>query len=254
MKQAIGILTFCKAEAEVRERIIKIFIESLLDVNKEILKKFEIFISDDNSTSATFLDYLKRLEQLGINVLWNKENKGVSVNSNRLIKVFQERNYQNMFLLNDDNLFLKDGLFDNYCELLDYGIDNHFSFIGHNYYPGALQDPIVYSVQDKEIQYHTSSNGVLLAFNKKCLETVGGFYVGPAPWGGEHIDYSLRAAKGKMCGLFPDFKQSNEYFRIEDIGERFSNFSLGERVLYGQKNSVEMEKYRISQHYCEVRC
>jgi hypothetical protein len=235
-KSAIGITTFCGLPKRIKP--IKTFFESFLDINKDIFNKYDVFISDDASTLEEYRVYLVTLNKYGFKLMLNAKNGGVARNGNRLLKVFKNFEYETFFRMEDDNIFLKDGLFDIYDMLLRESEEEHFSFIGHNYFKTSKDSKIVKTINNYNIQYHTATNGVLLSGTKKVLDTIGGFSVAPEKWGGSHIDFSNRCLNAKLIkGSKPDFKESNEYFKITDIGEHNSNFGHHERVKYGKVNT-----------------
>lgn len=253
-KNLIGITTFCKTKR--RFDIINRFFENLLDINKNIFSKYDLYVADDKSSYLPFYSLLDNLETKGFKIIRGDNNMGISVNSNRLFKIFEENRYSHMFKLEDDNEFLQDGIFEIYSMLMNGGSQKHFSYRSERYfklefnetyyldlYPDVKLDVknkkiesgyehyVKYGKKEKRktadsniagtingftIRSHNSTNGVLLCLTKEVFNKIGGFRVAPEKWGYEHLDFSRRCKKAGLCDLFCDFDESNKYLEVID--------------------------------------
>jgi glycosyltransferase involved in cell wall biosynthesis len=251
----IGVITYCTSKK--RSDIIQKFFESLLKVNNGILRDYEVIVSDDGSTHKPFLDFLDHISSKGIKVI-KSENAGISANSNRVLKYFMESSHDIVFVLNDDNEFLRPGLFDKYCQVLNGGIE-HISFTDGYYTRRKTNGIRSLGIEHgtfggQRVRRLTHTNGVILGMTRKCVEEIGGYTIGPSPWGCEHLDYSLRAAEKFNHHGFLDIENSNDFFKVLDIGEHNSNFKIAERAKYGKENTTMMAKLRKESLYREIRC
>ena len=128
----------------------------------------------------------------------DRDNQGVAVNSNRLIKGLYDRGCDFIFILNDDVLALGD-----FTQLYvdaskDTGID-HFSF--RRPALAKVEDDI--KINNTELTVLYSITGNMLFLTRNLVDKIGYFDTNYGKYVEEHVDYTKRA---NLSGAFKDVK------------------------------------------------
>ena len=98
------------------------------------MKKYDLYISDDNSSYAPFIEFLSHLESKGFKVIRSNSNLGLAENINKLFRAFKDSNCNFMFKVEEDNEFIRDGIFDVYQMLMTESSQRHFSYRSKLYF------------------------------------------------------------------------------------------------------------------------
>lgn len=95
------------------------------------------------------------------------------------------------------------------------------------------------------LKYHDNGHGCMMYMDKKCIETIGGFYEGFPLYGGEHVDYFIR---GFNCNLAPfkfvDIFYSDRFFTALDRNIDHVSSIKNEPGIYDPDHVDQMMKER----------
>jgi len=160
------------------------------------------------------------------------ENKGISINKNRLIRNLINNDV--IFIAEDDIAFYKSGWVELYIKAIELTGFQHFNFIVPDY-----RKFIKRTIKYGDIFIGDTGpyvNGVLMVMSKKCIDTVGGFDDRYERYGYEHADYTDRC---KRAGIYPNFHmhvmESSEYLNWVPSQ---SCFSEEEKKIFIKANAV----------------
>lgn len=227
----VGILSYNRGKS------LKRCVDSI--VNNTDLDRVSLFISDDCSTDEETIHILDEISKdIRITVIRNKENVGISSNSNRLLRCLSR--FQHIFLCNDDIEILGDGWDDFYIKNSAKSGLEHLCFRQTGIYganklkPTKINDVDITVVEDKP-------HGAFLYITSNCFEKIGYFDSNYEFYGMEHVDWSMKPHEfGVQPSGFYDFFGSEKYIKIND-----EPTSINDKITSLRKNR-EKFKNRIA--------
>lgn len=205
----LGIVTYNRPEY-FKESIAGV-IEHLLDVCDHI------FVYNDGSTEE--YDYSGLPDK--ITVHHAKENKGVAVAKNWLLKAMMDAGCQYLFIAEDDIVPIDRGAIVNYIALSRVTGNHHLLFAHHG--DGNSRGPIY---DGGNFHVYTNCVGAWNYYSRAAIEKAG--YMDENfhnAW--EHVEHSHRISKEGLTtpfGHYMDLADSTEY--LQEIPESIENSSI----------------------------
>jgi len=206
-----------------------------------------LIVSDDGSNDGT-LEYLYNLNLKNIKILIIKNNRrGIHHQTNSLIKLVLNLDFDFGFKSDDDLIFLNSGWDDKYIKASKISGFYHLLFYDKSW--GNRRGEIIESTHKKNILENcvetTKIQGAFWTFNKKILMDVGFFDTSLFNLCGYgHVDYSLRCCRMGYNDINNPFDvmNSNELLMLnKDNYVSNNNFNH----LWNTKNIIEQKKKNV---------
>ncbi len=133
-----------------------------------------------------------------VRVFLGDTNLGVTGNSNRLLKLFEEGKYDHLCLMNDDLHVLGD--FVNFYAVghddLGVGLFCFCDFVHHESYRW-----LTVSSRGHRVKLLGRMTGIMVSISKACFEAIGYYDARFGKFGEEHCDYTIRARLAGFVNL-----------------------------------------------------
>lgn len=197
MKVGIGIPTYNRLEK--LKTVIK-SIEGYADV------PYELFIAIDGSDDGTF-GWLNGRYECVI-----RSRQGVCYAKNEILRRF--RDYDYIFIIEDDTVILKSGVFGLYIEAMQkFGLQ-HINFLVPNQ-RSIIEEK---TIDGLTLQFSRLVGGCFAVYTKEVIEKVGAFNPKFKGYGYGHCEHTLRIARAGITapwGRFAHLKNAEGYIEHE---------------------------------------
>lgn len=208
MDLALAILTFVP---DKKDRVLR-RLPHLLASLEETAFSGSVVIVDDCSPHPKQREYLKSLNGQ-YRVIRRRERGGIARAKNTCLLALRKTNFQFGFIVEDDMEFLP-GWWAAYQEAHKLSKISHFSWASDTYWSKGKMQKRPVKIERAVVVKATTLNGSFLTVTPQMIERMGGFVVGPHPWGREHINYTLRAINAGFTPFFADVQRSNEVLKL----------------------------------------
>ena len=194
---------------------------------RSIPKNVELVVINDGSN---FEDWSKLLTERPFHYIHNEVNVGVGKSKNKSLRHLVEKGCTDLFLIEDDIIIKKEGVFEEYIRAKDITGIQHFNF---GYHGPANKDGVsggppkpryVIDYGEVQIAFNRHSVGAFCYYSKQAIDKVG--YIDEDYTNAfEHVDHDYRVFKAGMGGPywhFPDISNSTEYLDEIECSETSS--------------------------------
>lgn len=225
IKIGIGICTYNRRE------LLKTLI---LRVRETVKEKYDLFVADDGSTDDT----VPMLQRMKIEYESGKHD-GIAWNKNKIINRFKEYDY--LFILEDDLLILKEGWVSHFIEASKVSGYNWIGFLQGGLYGTKHSMEQFGEYHFEQRQY---DGDVIRFLTKKTIQVCGGYNPMFRGAGWEHGEYSFRirstalnkGAKGELSLI-----SAQQYLSIRNIPSttRSKEGECNEGIVYDTQKSLQ---------------
>ena len=194
---------------------------------RAIPKNVELVVVNDGSD---FEDWSKLLKERPFHYIHNEINVGVGRSKNKALRHLIEKGCTDLFLIEDDIIIKKEGVFEEYIRAKDITGIQHFNF---GYHGPANKDGVsggppkpryVVDYGEIKIAFNRHSVGAFSYYSKQAIDKVG--YIDEDYTNAfEHVDHDYRVFKAGMGAPywhFPDISNSTEYLDEIECSEKSS--------------------------------
>ena len=213
MKMAIGVMSYR------RQSVIADFLKSLYKTKD--VRDMKVIVADDSGDDDDCREFLCSVRrEYDFDLFMNNPRKGISANSNLILH--QLKDFDIIFLANDDLVFLDTGWNEFYAnEMMDSRV--HHCMYGQHMLWGFRRDHAVRSTHNgRPILQMEKPMGQFLVLTKEAIKQIGYFDEQFGMYGQEHVDWSYRAVKAGLCPCFLDYPGSDSYIECKKVGSAVS--------------------------------
>lgn len=192
-----------------------------------------------------------------VRVLLGDTNLGVTGNSNRLLKIFEEGGYDHLCLLNDDLHVLGDFVNFYKCGHTDLGVGLWCLCDFTSASPAISGPPETYkwitvNSRGHRVKLLSRMTGIMMSISRPCFEAIG-YYDARFRTGEEHCDYTIRARLAGFVSLDGqpqnalDLEASPPVLKHQDCETSLGRPGSPERLAADQEAGAVMKE--VSSHY-----
>lgn len=222
VKIGIGIPTYNRLPS--LQQVIK-------DIKKFVQIPYDLFVAIDGSTDGT-INWIKDICSYTV-----QPRQGVCSVKNAILKHF--RNYDYIFIIEDDMRILKPGIIELYLKaIIDFKIQ-HFNFLHPSQIHPTKKPPC--TIENITIAYSSMLGGGFSTYTKEIINKVGGFNPKFKGYGHGHCEYTLRISRVGLTsewGHFAYIVNANKYLYHGEI----PNTSTNEEVIRQRTSNHEILK------------
>lgn len=201
-----------------RLRFLKETVESWYKtINKEY--SWTLIVADDGSTDGT-CEYLNEIKFEGVKIILLKNDyRGVHHQTNEILRIASQIEFDIGFKSDDDVLFLKEGWDNQYINAIEKTGYEHLVFFDRKW-GKKRNEVIIPTIKDEFLENYVEGKniqGAFWTFTKKVIERVGYFDLKSFNLCGlGHVDYTFRCCRAGFNDIKTPFDviNSNEYIML----------------------------------------
>jgi GT2 family glycosyltransferase len=207
----------------------------------------EILIVDDCSTvdRDKYDAYFDTILVNNVKVIVNKENSGVAVSKNKIMKYFYDKGYDYFFTLEDDINIISPEIFKKYIEASQKTGIHYFNFGLHGYMNIGLDK--AHSINNFDVTLYPQCVGAFSLYTPKLIEIIG-YHDEKFKNAWEHVEYCYRASKEGLTTPFWQFIDiKNSHLYIQEQKDALEDSSIRPREDWAKNIHVGQQHF-IKKH------